>query len=80
MIRLQIRRYVKALLCVAFLLGGFVCLVTFARIIVIVYTDFDTTDQSWVQVTFAEWTNIEVNVAIISGEPKEPHVLYTLLS
>ena len=65
----------KILCCIAFLTGGFVCIVTFVRIAVLVHTDFFAVDQTWEEVMFAEWTNVEVNVAIISGKCDALHRL-----
>ena len=71
MIRLNETARKKFLCCLCFLLGGFVCIVTFVRIAVLVGTDFTNPDQTWEEVKFFEWTNIEVNVAIISGKSED---------
>lgn len=66
----QLRGCLKVLVCVVFLLGGLVCIITLVRIAALVHRDFTAVDQTWVETAFAEWTSVEVNMAITSGESR----------
>lgn len=70
----------KLALSGVFLLGGFVCVVSIIRLAIQLETDFTSPDLSWTITSFVMWTNVETNLAVVSGKfsgPKTmPRVFY----
>jgi hypothetical protein len=67
--RLQQSKSRKIALSGIFLLAGFVCIVSIIRLVIQLRTDFTSPDLTWSITEFVIWTNVETNLAIVSGKP-----------
>ncbi|KAL2042972.1 hypothetical protein N7G274_004030 [Stereocaulon virgatum] len=65
--RLQQTVTQKVLVTLMFLCGGFVCVVSFVRLVILLQTDFSSLDLAWSIADFSMWCTVEACFAIISA-------------